>query len=109
MGTPGGSTTMEMCAVCASRTKIETPAETTDETGRPVCFMHAPQSYRDEQTILRAMTTFVTWHEEQAARLDGVVVEAQKARAKAKNRSLALAHRRAADAIRDAIRRQSKK
>jgi hypothetical protein len=94
----------ELCEVCVARSRAFISAVTRDEGDRPVCFAHAPASYRDEQTVIRALTSFITWHEERAATIDGTVVEARREKAKDKNRALAMAHRRAAEAIRESIR-----
>jgi hypothetical protein len=99
---------VEVCETCAVKARVRTPAVTCDEDGKPVCFTHAPDTYKDELTITAEMTRFITWHEEQAARCDGTIAVTEKPLSKAKNRALAMAHRRAAEALRTALRKRSK-
>ena len=102
----GALTSVGWCEVCYGRTNVEVPAVAWDDDGRCVCLAHAPQALHDKLTTIREMTGFITWHEERAAQHDGAAAETRKPRSQDKNRAMALAHRKAADAIRDAIRRE---
>lgn len=96
--------TREACVICRAR-EDERSAVTLDVDLRPVCADHAPQDYHDHQTIVRELTGFISWYDERAASFDSVVVKSRKETAKATNRALATAHRRAAGALRELVRK----